>query len=268
MYASGVGKVKFGFCAGKVDIFKLHSLLSKMVLIGGRAGADVPSGATTVDVSVSSAGAQKTSVWDLIGENNSQIDAKMIEAALKSNPKVLLPDEYVELAFKCGRDSFVLTSHRIMLIDVHDFSGQRVSYFTILWPTVRAFSVETAGTFDRDTELRLFTNLPDTIRCVKGEPRRAMTRIDIDFRAGHADIFAIQKFFADKILGVDTVDPSPTAISMTSQANYNDKSKNAFSWLSDDMKIIDPDIVEMQYRTSPPLLQNCEKVEMAFKGRR
>lgn len=267
MYASGAGKLKFGFCAGKVDIFKLHSLLNKMVLTGDRAGADVPSGITTADTSVSSAGAQKPSMWDLIGENNSQIDANMIEAALQSNPKVLLPDESVELAFKCGRDSFVLTSHRIMLIDVHDFSGQRVSYFTILWPTIRAFSVETAGTFDRDTELRLFTNLPDAIRCVKGEPRRAMTRIDIDFRAGHADIFAVQKFFADKILGVDTVDPSST-VTMTRQAINDDKSGNILSWLSDDMKIIDPGVVEMQYRTSPPLLQNCEKVEMAFKGRR
>lgn len=266
MYASGAGKLKFGFCAGKVDVFNLLNLLNKMVLIGDRAGADVPSGITTTDASASSAGAQKSSIWDLIGENNSQIDAKLIEAALQSNPKVLLPNESVELAFKCGRDSFVLTSHRIMLIDVHDFSGQRVSYFTILWPTIRAFSVETAGTFDRDTELRLFTNLPDAIRCVKGEPRRAMTRLDIDFRAGHADIFAVQKFFADKILGVDTVDPSST--SMTRQANNDDKPGNILSWLSDDMKIIDPDIVEMQYRTSPPLLQNCEKVEMAFKGRR
>jgi hypothetical protein len=267
VYASGVGKLKFGFCAGKVDIFKLSNLLNKMVLVGERAGAVVPGGAITTDPSASSSGAQKTSIWGLIGENNSQIDPKTVESVLQSNPKILLPDEAVELAFKCGRDSFLLTSHRIILIDVHDFSGQRVSYFTILWPTVRAFSVETAGTFDRDTELRLFTNLPDEIRCVKGEPRRAMTRIDIDFRKGNADIYAIQRFFADKILGVDTVDPSTSAVSVTGQAD-NNKSGNVLSWLSDDMQMIDVDIIESQYRANPPLLQNCEKVEMAFKGRR
>lgn len=55
MYASGAGKLKFGFCAGKVDVFNLLNLLNKMVLIGDRAGADVPSGITTTDASASSA---------------------------------------------------------------------------------------------------------------------------------------------------------------------------------------------------------------------
>jgi hypothetical protein len=211
---------------------------------------------------------EKTNIFDIIGENASQIDAKMIQTVLQSNPKVLLPDESVELAFKCGRDSFLFTSHRILLIDVKGFSGQRVSYLTLLWPSVRAFSVETTGSFfDRDSELLLFTNLPDEVCSAPGFPRRSLTRINIDFRRGQADLFAVQKFISDKILGVDTFDPSLIIIASMVDSQKSQKS-NFFSWLGDDMRIIEPHLIDKQFRIDPPILQHCEKVEMAFKGRR
>jgi hypothetical protein len=193
----------------------------------------------------------------------------MVQAVLQSNPKVLLPDEYVELAFKCGRDSFLFTSHRILLIDVKAFSGQRVSYFTLLWPSIRAFSVETAGSFfDRDAELLLFTNLPDEVCYAPGFPRRSLTRINIDFRRGQADLFAVHRFISDKILGMDTVDSS-SIVSESMTVDYHKSQKsNFFSWLGDDMRMIEPHSIDQQFRIDPPILQHCEKVEMAFKGRR
>eukprot|EP00590_Aulacoseira_subarctica_P012273 CAMPEP_0172418848 /NCGR_PEP_ID=MMETSP1064-20121228/5295_1 /TAXON_ID=202472 /ORGANISM="Aulacoseira subarctica , Strain CCAP 1002/5" /LENGTH=606 /DNA_ID=CAMNT_0013157975 /DNA_START=12 /DNA_END=1829 /DNA_ORIENTATION=+ len=265
IYAFGVGKIKMDFVAKQVDIFKLYRFLNDMVLVGNRAGKHAPDGAiATYSASTSS---DKTSFFDLIGDNASQIDAKSMEAALKSNPMVLLLDESVELAFKCGRDSFLLTSKRILKIDVQGISGKSVEYFTILWPSIKAFAIETAGNFfDRDSELTLFTDVPDSICCAPGSPQRGLTRIKIDFRKGQADMFAIQRFFADKILGVDTVDPSIHAVSME---NVKDDGSGSFlSWLGDDSRMIDAKAMSRKYHTDPPILQHCEEVEMAFKGRR
>lgn len=266
VYASGYGKLKIDFVAGKVDIFKLHHLLNTMVLAGRGLGANAPPIQAATQASlVSTTKTGKTSIFDLIGENASQIDAKMVQSVLQSNPRVLLPDESVELAFKCGRDSFLFTSHRILLIDVKGFSGQRASYFTILWPCIRAFSVETAGSFfDRDAELVLFTNLPDKVCSAPGFPQRSLTRINIDFRKGQADIFAVQRFLSDKVLGMDTVDPS----SRISLHQYESGKTNIFSWIGDDMRMIEADSIDQQLHADPSILQHCEKVEMAFQGRR
>ena len=69
--------------------------------------------------------------------------SREVEARLKSDAcHVLLPEEKVELAFKCGRDFFVLTSHRVLSIDVQGMSGKKVEYRTILWPAIAAFSSE------------------------------------------------------------------------------------------------------------------------------
>jgi len=269
VYASGYGSLKIDFAAGKVDIFKLHHLFNSMVLVGRTAGSSAPAITSTNLASFESSKLSvKTNIIDIIGKNASQIDAKVIQTVLQINPKVLLPNESVELAFKCGRDSFLFTSHRIMLIDVKGFSGQRVSYFTILWTSIRAFSVETAGSFfDRDAELLLFTNLPDEVCSIPGFPRRSLTRINIDFRRGQADLFAVQRFISDKILGTDTVDPS-LIISASKDDHQKSHESNFFSWLGDDMRIIEPQSIDKQFHIDPPILQNCEKVEMAFKGRR
>lgn len=270
VYASGYGKLKMDFVAGKVDIFKLYHLFNKMVLVGRTEGSTNDAITSTNQARFDSSNlCEKTNILDLVGENASQIDAKSVQAVLQSHPKVLLPDEYVELAFKCGRDSFLFTSHRILLIDVKAFSGQRVSYFTLLWPSIRAFSVETAGSFfDRDAELLLFTNLPDEVCYAPGFPRRSLTRIDIDFRRGQADLFAVHRFISEKILGMDTVDSS-SILSESMTVDYQKSQKsNFFSWLGDDMRTIEPHSIDQQFRIDPPILQHCEKVEMAFKGRR
>ena len=264
VYLRGVGRIDIDFKAGTVDIFKLQRFLDTVVLVGDKAGKGV--GASALSTTSVPPGSGKTSFFDLIGDNASQIDPKQMELALKSD-QLLIPEESVEFAFKCGRDSFVMTSHRILQIDVQGISGRRIEYFTLLWPTVKAFSVETAGNFfDRDAELVIFTNIPDRISTSPGAPRRSRTRIGIDFRKGRVDLMAVERFFSDKILGTDNVDPSTNAVSMAGQVDTG--SGNIFSWLGNDSRMIDAKAVDDQYHCNPPLLQNCEHVEMAFKGRR
>jgi len=265
VYVSGLGRLEMDFSTD-VNVFELNHHLNRCVLEGKHgSGFEAVDGATASGAAVKEGSA--SNVFNMMGSDNVQIDAAEVEAGLKETGGILLSDESVELAFKCGRDSFVLTSHRILRIDVQGMSGTKVEYFTLLWSTVRAFAIETAGSFlDRDAELTLFTQLPDRASSAEGFPRKERTRIGVDFRKGQADIFAVQKFFADKLLGPDEVDASESAVSMAGEADGG--SGSMFSWMGDDSRMVDAEEMDRQYHSSPPILQGCEKVEMAFKGRR
>lgn len=138
---------------------------------------------------------------------------------------------------------------------------------TILWPAIKGFSVETAGNIiDRDSELTLYFNLPDAPCFAEGFPRNSRTRMHIDFRDGKADLFAVQKYVADKLLGVDTVSVSKYGSGM---AGHVDTGSGSFlAWIGDDNRMIDPLEADRMFHCERPILQNCETVEMAFKGRR
>jgi hypothetical protein len=207
-----------------------------------------------------------TGFLDLMGSNYSQIDKHQMEETLKRS-SILLDDEQVELAFQCNRDSFIMTSKRILKIDVQGITGKKVEYLTILWPAIKGFSVETAGNIiDRDSELTLFFNLPDIPSCAEGFPRNSRTRMKIDFRDGKADLFAVQKYIADKLIGVDTMPSSKYANGMIGQ--YDHGSGSFLAWIGDDNRMIDAADADRKFHTAPPILQNCETVEMAFRGRR
>ena len=255
VYSRGIGTISIDFTKD-VDVLAIHRFLSLVVIQGKGVGENY-----TAEYGNGSAGAS-TGIFDLLGSNYAQMDKQEVESRLK--PSVLLPEEKVELAFKCGRDSFLLTSLRVLKIDVQGVTGKKIEYLTILWPAVKAYSVETAGNIlDRDSELTLFFNLPATPQSDEGFPRNKRTRMKIDFRDGQADIFAVQKFISDKLLGPDTMAPSQNGGAMT---GYHDTgSGSLLAWLGDDNRMFDPRQAEAQFRF---LLQSCESVELAFRGRR
>jgi len=263
IYARSVGKIALDF-VNEVNVWEIKRFLSSKVLQGKGAGAEA-GGAMAHDAGVNMSGG--TGIFDLIGSNFSQIDPKTVESRLKSEPNILLSGETVELAFQCGRDSFILTSKRIIKIDVQGVTGKKVEILTILWATVKGFSVETAGNiFDRDSELTVYLNIPTEHSRAEGFPRNHHTRMKIDFRDGKADIFAVQRYFADKVLGMDTMSSSKYG---TTMAGYHDSGSNsALAWLGDDNRMIDATVADRQFHLNPSILQNCETVEMAFKGRR
>jgi hypothetical protein len=67
---------------------------------------------------------------------------------------MLQADEKAVLAYKNGRDLFILTNKRIFIIDVKGLSGSRIAYKSVPYSSIRAFSVESAGSWDRDTEFQ------------------------------------------------------------------------------------------------------------------
>ena len=69
---------------------------------------------------------------------------------------LLADDEVMELGFKLIRDTFILTNKRIIFIGVQGLTGTKVEYKSIVYKAISRFSVETAGHFELDAELKIW----------------------------------------------------------------------------------------------------------------
>jgi hypothetical protein len=68
----------------------------------------------------------------------------------------LVDGEQLLNSFKGIRDMVVFTSKRIIAINVQGLSGKKKDFTSLPYSKIQAFSVESAGTFDRDAELELW----------------------------------------------------------------------------------------------------------------
>jgi hypothetical protein len=71
---------------------------------------------------------------------------------------ILLPDEPVEVAFKVIRDLFVFTDKRLILVDKQGLTSRKVDYLVVPYRAITSYSIETAGTLDMDSELKIWTS--------------------------------------------------------------------------------------------------------------
>ncbi len=78
------------------------------------------------------------------------------EELQKEYGKLLIEGEEIELGFKLIRDVFIFTSKRLILVDKQGLTGSKVEYKSITYKSISRFSVETAGTFDLDAELKIW----------------------------------------------------------------------------------------------------------------
>ncbi len=93
--------------------------------------------------------------------NASEID---LGALRKELEPILVPGEEIELAFQVIRDQFLFTNKRFVLIDRQGLTGKKVDYLSIPYRSITKFSLETAGRFDMDAELRIWVSSnPDPI---------------------------------------------------------------------------------------------------------
>ncbi len=65
-------------------------------------------------------------------------------------------NELVEIGFKLIRDTFIFTNKRLIIIDKQGVTGRKIEYLSIPYKSISRFSIETAGTFDLDAELKLW----------------------------------------------------------------------------------------------------------------
>lgn len=69
---------------------------------------------------------------------------------------LLLTDEKVIGAYKAMRDSVVFTNKRVIVVNVQGITGKKKDYTSLPYSKIVAFSVETAGSFDLDSELEMY----------------------------------------------------------------------------------------------------------------
>jgi len=96
---------------------------------------------------------------DSVLGNASQIDPAKIQQELE---KILARDERVEHAYQLFRDYFVFTDKRLVLVDKQGLTGSKVEYHSIPYKSITHFSIETAGTFDLDAELKIWISSTTT----------------------------------------------------------------------------------------------------------
>jgi hypothetical protein len=88
----------------------------------------------------------------------------MLGNASKINPEkiqeefgqILAAGERVEHAYQLIRDFFVFTDKRLVLVDKQGLTGNKVEYHSIPYKSITHFSIETAGHFDLEAELRIW----------------------------------------------------------------------------------------------------------------
>ncbi|WP_319779434.1 PH domain-containing protein [Maridesulfovibrio sp.] len=122
-------------------------------------------------------------ILDGLMGNASEISVEDVQEELSP---ILGNTEEVERAFKVIRDMYVFTSGRLILIDKQGLTGKKVEYLSIPYKSISTFSVETAGHFDMDSELKMWVS-------GRHEP------IIKELKKG-SDVVGIQKLLANKVL--------------------------------------------------------------------
>ncbi|WP_370173507.1 PH domain-containing protein [Leeuwenhoekiella palythoae] len=124
------------------------------------------------------------SLFGRILGNASEIPAEELSTKYE---RLLTNSEQVELGFKLLRDVFIFTTKRLILIDVQGVTGSKVEYKSLPYKNISRFSLETAGTFDLDAELKIWISSEN----VPSVSKKFTKQIDV---------YAIQRYLAAKVL--------------------------------------------------------------------
>lgn len=99
---------------------------------------------------------------DGIRGNASEVNIQEVQ---KDYANILAPAESIEKAYKLIRDMFVFTNKRLILVDKQGITGKKVEYHSIPYKSITHFSIETAGSFDLDAELKIWlSGMPQPIQ--------------------------------------------------------------------------------------------------------
>ncbi|MHB9924907.1 PH domain-containing protein [Clostridium botulinum] len=92
--------------------------------------------------------------------NASEVNIMEVE---KEYSNILAQNERIEKAYKLIRDMFIFTNKRLILVDKQGMTARKIEYHSIPYKAITHFSIETAGNFDLDAELKIWisgTQLP------------------------------------------------------------------------------------------------------------
>jgi hypothetical protein len=88
-------------------------------------------------------------------------------------------------SFKTIRDFVVFTDKRLIAVNVQGMTGKKRDFSSLPYSKIQAFSVETAGHFDLDSELELWFS--------------GLGKVKLDFK-GQANIVQLGQMIASYVL--------------------------------------------------------------------
>lgn len=100
------------------------------------------------------------------------------EELLKDYGKLLINGEEIELGFKLIRDTFIFTNKRLILVDKQGVTGSKIEYKSISYKSISRFSIETAGTFDLEAELKIWVS-SEQIPSIKKQFNKSVNVYDV-----------------------------------------------------------------------------------------
>lgn len=98
--------------------------------------------------------------------------------------KLLTEGEEIELGFKLLRDTFIFTTKRLILIDKQGITRSKTEYLSINYRQISRFSVETAGTFDLEAELKIWIS-SETIPSISKKFNKSVNVYDVQKVLAH-----------------------------------------------------------------------------------
>lgn len=236
-----------------MDLYKLKYYLSRRILDITNLERGAPIGLEALtSASPDPKGFERLFQW--LGGDQRELDPTELDVEFHTNTKILLDDEKVLMAFKAGRDVTLFTTIRIMTIDVQGLVGCKIEYTSIPYRSVHGYSVESAGIWDRDSELNLYTR-----------NRWHLAKVNMDFRSGKTDIMQIQKLLSGFIVGLPT--DSKLVFGPKDYTNHERNSVGLNSLAAgffDNSKEIDFKEINDKLHTDIPMLLEEENVIRAF----
>ena len=122
----------------------------------------------------------------MIDFNNCKlVKMKKVNSTPESVTPLLIPNEEIIGVYQAIRDFVVFTNKRVISVNVQGITGKKKDFTTLPYSKIQAFSIETAGTFDLDSELDLVFS--------------GLGRVRFEF-TGNSDIVAIGKLISSYIL--------------------------------------------------------------------
>ena len=110
------------------------------------------------------------------------VDDSTFAATIKP---MFVPGEEIIQTFQSVRDGIVFTTKRIFAINVQGITGKKKDFTSLPYSKIQAFSVETAGVLDLDSELELWFS--------------GMGQVKFEFVAS-ANVSEICKMISEKVL--------------------------------------------------------------------
>jgi len=98
---------------------------------------------------------------------------------------LLIDDERIIDAYKSMRDGVVFTSKRIIAVNVQGITGSKIDFTSLPYKNNVAYSIETSGTFDLDSELEIYFS--------------ALGRVKFEF-TGRSSMLEISKIISSYLL--------------------------------------------------------------------